>query len=330
MDGFSLLVLNTSFSEVGVSLRFFIAGLFLLLARPLNTFGQDEKPALPSPVAAECALFDEAVKIQSSFGDSSGAFQTRLLQTYNAQARLVLSLKAVAVVRAIRGPKFGPRAGKSKEIAGLIDFEQPARIHITGVIPPFGARVFELASDDREIQMLAPDRNTMKFFVGSVDALPNGSDASDIARPREFIDALRWQVGALKKTVETPSSQATQDDTLDLDLPPRAGKSIEGKLHFDPQSGAVTSLQLYDEDGELVSELQYADWRTASDTSGGSSHGCFPRRVQLIQPMADLQLDIRFLELTLNPRIPTSSFHLSPSPGIPVVHLGSAGTNKEY
>lgn len=275
-----------------------------------------------------CAVFDSVVKTQFIAGESNEAFQSHLLETYNAQARLVRSLKAVAVVHAVRGPKFGARAGKSKEIAGFIDFEQPEWLHITGVVPPLGTRVFELASDGRKVQLLAPDHNTTKFFVGALDALPNGSDADDLTHPREFIEALRWQVGSLRKTAETQFSPAAPSATLDLNLPPRDEKSVEGKLQFDPRSGAVNSLQLFGADGELLTELRYTDWRTLGDAASGSPQSCFPRRVQLIQPVAGLEMDIQFLELTLNPRILKSTFHITAPRGVPVVHLNSRGTEK--
>lgn len=101
-------------------------------------------------------------------------------------------MEAVAVIRAIRGPKFGLKAGKSREVSTFINFEQPAWLRATGVVPPTGRKAFDLASDGREFHLLAPDHDEMKFVVGQVDAQLNESDISDIdemARPREFLDA---------------------------------------------------------------------------------------------------------------------------------------------
>jgi hypothetical protein len=324
MPTFFLLVLTAARREV--SLRSLIAALVFLLALPLYVFAQ-QKSTAPVPAAGSCALFGPSTA-GSSVSDSVNSSRTRLLAIYNAQARLFHSLKASVVFAGVRGPKFGPKAGKSREIAGFIDFQQPGRIRVTGVTPPLGKTAFDLASDGREVQLLAPDHDVMKFFVGQVDALANVPEADDLPRPREFLDALRWPEGTLRKAEEKRPSPDTQDDTLDLDLPPRAGKPIEGKLHYDPRSGAVTSLELYNADGELLSELKYADWQAVGGATGGSSKACLPRRVQLIQPMEDVQLDIRFLQLTLNPRLPGSSFHLSPPPGTPIVHLDSQTKTK--
>jgi hypothetical protein len=312
-----------------LSLRFVVVAL-LLLARPLPGFGQERNPTIPLAKSASCSLFASAITSESS-GNGDG-LQARLLAIYNAQSRLVGSIKAVAIIHATRGPKFGDKAGTSHPITGFFSFEQPALLRVTGVVPPMGRRAFDLSSDGRMYHLLAPDHEMMKHYVGLVDAPPDTSEIkvpeiSDIARPREILDALRWQEGTLRKSREAP---ATGNKALEFDLPARSGNSITGKLLFDAQSGAITSLQIYDGDEELISELFYADWQPVNDSAGGSSQGCFPRRVRLVQPMEDVQLDFRFLELTLNPRIPRASFRLSPAPGTPVVRLSPAGAVKNY
>jgi hypothetical protein len=312
-----------------LSVRFVVV-LLLLLPRPLAGFAQDQIPVVRPENSATCSLFGPA-----PIGDSNlngDGFQIRLLAIYNAQARLVRSMKAVAIIHATRGPKFGDKAGTSRPITGFFSFDQPALLRVTGVVPPMGKRAFDLSSDGREYQLLAPDHDIVKRYIGLVDAPPDMSaikvpEISDIARPREILDALRWQEGSLRKL---PAASAKGNQALEFDLPPRAGKSISGKLLFDANTGAITSLQIYGADGELISELFYADWQPVTDSAASPSQGCFPRRVRLVQPMEDVQLDFRFLELTLNPRIPRAGFRLSPPPGTPVVRLSAAGADKNH
>lgn len=311
-----------------MSVRFGIV-LLLLLASSLAVSAQVQKPTIPPTKTASCSLFGAAGDA-TDFGEAGS--QARLLAIYNAQARLARSMKAVAIIHATRGAKFGDKAGTSHPITGFFNFEQPALLRVTGVVPPMGKRAFDLSSDGREFQLLAPDHEITKRYVGLVDAQPDMSEirvpeVSDIARPREILDALRWQEGTLRKTRAAP---AEGNGVLEFDLPARGGKSITGKLLFDAQTGGITSLQIYSADDKLISELFYADWQPVTDTAGGSLQGCFPRRVRLVQPMEDAQLDFRFLELTLNPRIPRASFRLSPAPGTPVVRLSPAGADKNH
>jgi hypothetical protein len=314
-----------------LSVKFAVAAL-LLLVWPQASFGQDQKPSIPPVKSASCSLFGPATVANSTFITDGPGSRDRLLAIYNAQARLVRSMKAVAIIHATRGAKFGDKAGTSHPVTGFFSYEQPALMRVTGVVPPMGRRAFDLSSDGREFHLLAPDHEIMKHYIGLVDGQPDMSEikapeVSDIARPREILDALRWQEGTLRKSREAP---AEGNQALEFDLPARAGKSITGKLLFDARTGAITSLQIYAADGELISELFYADWQPVNDTAGGSSEGCFPRRVRLVQPMEDIQLDFHFLELTLNPRIPRTSFRLSPAPGTPLVRLSPAGAIKNH
>jgi hypothetical protein len=307
-------------------MNLFFAGL-LLLPGMFAGFAQAQKPIPPPQKISSCSLFDRAVAGDS--GLDSDALQAHVLATYNNQARLVRSMNAIATIRATRGPKFGAKAGTSRPITGFFDFEQPALMRVTGVAEPMGRKVFDMASDGREFRLFAMDHETMKFFVGLVDAQPNMSEISapeisDIARPREILDALRWQEGTLRKTAPSTADSTT----VEFDLPARAGKPITGKLHFDLQSGEITSLEIYADGTDLISEISYADWQPLSDASAASSHGCFPRRVRLVQPMEDIQLDFHFLELTLNPRIPRARFRLNPAPGVSVTRLSPAGAAK--
>jgi hypothetical protein len=306
------------------------AALLLILTWPVLVSAQVQDAPTPSAKGASCSLFGVSPSRNSNFSDPD--FQARLLAIYNAQARLVRTMKAVAIIHATRGPKFGDKAGTSHPITGFFYFEQPALLRVTGVVPPMGRRAFDLSSDGREFHLLAPDHEAMKHYIGPVDARPDMSEIkvpeiSDIARPSEILDALRWQEGTLRKSRGAP---AEGNQVLEFDLPVRGGKSVTGKLLFDGKTGAIASLQIYDADGELMSELFYADWQTVNDTAGGSSAGCFPRRVRLVQPMEDIQLDFRFLELTLNPQIPRTSFRLNPAPGTPIVRLGPAGADKNH
>jgi hypothetical protein len=310
----------------------FAAVVLLMLVWPVLNFGQGQNPAVPSAKSASCSLFGSATASDSNLAGNNIALQAGLLSIYNAQARLVRSMKAVAIIRATRGPKFGDKAGISHPITGFFNFEQPALLRVTGVVPPMGRRAFDLSSDGREFHLLAPDHEMMKHYIGLVDVPPDMSEIKvpeigDMARPREILDALRWQEGTLRKSRETPEEG---NQVLEFDLPARGGKSITGKLLFDAKTGAISSLQIYDADDELISELFYADWQLVTDATGGSSEGCFPRRVRLVQPMEDVQLDFRFIELTLNPRIPRANFRLSPAPGTPVVRLSSAGAVKNH
>jgi hypothetical protein len=303
-----------------VLLKFALAGALLLVAKPVHTRAQDQAPREAAPAVAECRLFDPPTGID---GDEASLqnLRARLLASYNAQSRLVHSLKTTAQVHIIRGPKFGKSAGKSKAMGAIMDFQQPAWLRATGVAPPGGIKLFDMASDGREFRLLAPDHNKMTLFVGPAWSQPDFTAGSLNLRPQEFLDALRWGEGKLL-LAQSPSRAVEKGvETLEIDLPPRGGKNVTGKLRFDLAKGTVSSLTIYNAKGGLISDIHYADWRLMSQQAGQSDAGCFPRLVQVLHEAEDFQIDIRILEMTLNPTIDRARFRISVPRGVPTVHV---------
>jgi hypothetical protein len=303
-----------------VLLKFALAGALLLAAKPAHARAQDQPLRGAAPSVAECRLFDPLPRI---VGDETSLqnLRARLLETYNAQSRLVRSLKTTAQVHIIRGPKFGKSAGKSKMMGAIMDFQQPAWLRATGVAPPGGIKLFDMASDGREFRLLAPDHNKMTLFVGPAWSQPDFTAGSLNLRPQEFLDALRWGEGKLTPAQLPPGTAERGVETLKISLPPRGGKNVTGKLRFDLAKGTVSSLTIYNAEGALISDIHYADWRLMSQQSGQTDEGCFPRRVQVIHEAEDFQIDIRILEMTLNPPIDRATFRISAPRGVPTVHV---------
>jgi hypothetical protein len=303
-----------------VLLKVALAGVLLFVAKPAHTRAQDQPLRQATPAVTECRLFDPPLGID---GDEAALqnIRARLLASYNAQSRLVHSLKTTAQVHIIRGPKFGKSAGKSKLMGAIMDFQQPAWLRATGVAPPAGVRLFDMASDGREFRLLAPDHDRITLFVGPAWSQPDFAAGNLNLRPQEFLDALRWGEGKLTLAQVPPGAAEKGVETLEIDLPPRGGKNVTGKVRFDLAKGTVSSLTIYNSEGGLISDVHYADWRLMSQQSGQSDEGCFPRRVQVIHAAEDFQIDIRFLEMTLNPPLDRARFRISVPRGVPTVHV---------
>lgn len=301
-------------------MRLFRVGVFLLPA--LTCFGQTESARLSVPVPDSCKLFDPVVQTPVALGDKSSVeLPSRLLAIYNNQARLVRSLKTVAEVNVIRGPKFGASAGRSRTIGSFMDFEQPASLRVTGVVPLVGSKVFDMTSDGREFHLLAPDHHKLTFFVGPAEAKPDFTAGNLNLRPQEFLDALRWVEGRLTLAKEASGPNQENRGLVEIELPPRNGKSATGKLQFNLEKGTVSSLVIYDQAGEVASELHYGDWREMSKAPGETETGCFPRRLKVVHPNEDFQIEIRFFEVMLNPKIDRGRFRMTVPRGVPNVHV---------
>lgn len=258
---------------------------------------------------------------------NSGAESLRdaqLLTAYNAQADSVRSLQAYAMVREEVGSKFGLPANKrSGKLAATIQLQAPALLRITGIIP-FSDRGIDLASNGREFRLLVPEKRDARFFVGSVEAPADSPNPKENLRPQPLIDALRWPNGKLANAMEAqPADNTGRKISIQL-LTPR-GLPRTAEVEFDLRSGTVSSLSIYGPDARLLWVIRYSDWEEVANQATGTVAGCYPRRIELVQHDQDFQLDMRILNLDLNPQIPKARFLLNPPKGVPVVKLSSSG-----
>jgi hypothetical protein len=253
-----------------------------------------------------------------SFGDA------QLLTAYNAQADRVRSLQAYAMVRGEAGKNVGQPAKKQAgKLAATIQFQAPAMLRVTGVIP-FSDREIDMASNGREFRLLVPVERDMRFLVGSVDASADSPNPKENLRPQPLIDALHWPKGTSTGEMGArPPNIAGR--ILSIQLPAVKGVQRTAQIEFDLQSGTVSSLSIYAPGARLLWVIRYSDWEEVANQATGAVAGCYPRRIVLVQSQQDFQLDMRILNLDLNPQIPTAHFLLNPPKGVPVVKLSSSG-----
>jgi outer membrane lipoprotein-sorting protein len=261
---------------------------------------------------------------------TGGVEDGNLLSAYNARASLVRSLEAAVVVRGKGGTEYGPRAKDSRPSPAMIDFRAPASLRVTGEIPFSGRRSFDISSDGREFRLLVPDGKVMRFFVGPVDAAATSAKPLENLRPQPLIDALRWTPGQLGRSPELSQDENEGTRTISVDLPASQGGAAKTvRLEFDLRSGVVAELAVLDASQRVVSEIHYSDWQEIAQSGKGADPVCFPRRIVLIQPRQDLQLEIKILSLELNSPIPSSQFRVAAPRGIPVTRLSLSGAGND-
>ena len=144
-------------------------------------------------------------------------------------------------------------------------------------------------------------------------------------RPQPLIDALRWQLATARNVAHTKPVASSNFESVEVDLPPTRTGPTTAKIEFDLQSGVVASVSTYDSSGHLLSEVSYREWKPMMTYPAGTSIGCFPRRIHLLQHAGDFDLTIRVTDIALNPDISKSIFKPSPPKGIPVVQVDMSG-----
>ncbi len=245
-----------------------------------------------------------------------------LLAAYTAQASRVKSLEATVMARAKAGAEYKAQAQDSRPSPVMIEFHVPGFLRMTGVIPFSAQRTFDMSSDGRDFRLLVPDGKVMRFFAGPVDAPVTSSNPRENLRPQPVVDALHWPQGKLWVGVEKGSARQTGLREITLHLAPSTGDSGRTAIvQFDLDRGVVSQLTMNDVAGRTVTQIQYDDWQKIAQESGGIERACFPKRIIIVQPRQDLQLEMKVLSVMLNPPIPPQRFRLMPPGGISVTRL---------
>jgi hypothetical protein len=249
----------------------------------------------------------------------------KLLNTYNRQTHLIRSLHLIAMVRGKAGKEFGIGV-HTQELPAVIDFVQPNLVHVTGVVPFSGSRVFEMASDGRELRLLVPIDGKKTFLVGPIDAPAQSQNARENLRPQPLINALRWQEGKLGAGSRWQGARNSGIRELTVDLPLGLTGAHTAKIDFDLLHGQVNSVATYDSAGELISKATYSNWQEVAASPSSPSQGCLPRRIDFVEAKQNYEFTLRVSQTVLNSEIPRFHFHPSPPRGIPVLRLGSSET----
>ncbi len=197
-------------------------------------------------------------------------------------------------------------------------FRTPAWLRATGTVPFSGRRTLDLFSNGRQFWLLVPDGKSMHLFEGPVDAPSTSTNASANLRPRPLVDALHWESGSLHPVQPSPAGNGATR-TIRVDLPAElVSPARTADVEFDLKDGVVRQVAMRDASQRLVLQLSYSDWQPAEENN------CYPRHIEVEQPLDDRGLDIRIALLRLNGRIDSREFRMMAPIGAPVTHVGDA------
>ncbi len=273
-------------------------------------------PPRQDPGRSPCSLVDPR-SLQAAAVDDDA-----LLAAYNRQADAIHSMHIEALLRARAGQEY--RVGeKQREFPILLDLVRPDLVRVTGAVPAMSSRGFEMASDGKEFRLLISEDGRREFLAGPADAPPQSQNPRENLRPQPIVDALLWRSGKLLQSSESGVQKAgTRTIRADLQAT-RAGEQT-AQIGFNLQRGTVDSLTILDAAGGLVSEVKYADWAKIDSFGAEPVSGCFPRKVDFLEPSQDYEISLQILRVAYNQPIPRSAFHPSPPKGVPVIPLLSA------
>lgn len=250
------------------------------------------------------------------------ASKEQLLDRYNAFARNLQSLNAVAELKPTAGSAYSGVISEYHEVKAFVLAARPYSIRVIGQVPVVGKTVFDMASDGQNFEVSIPPKN--KFLVGPVGFDRPSDKPIENLRPQHLLDALLWP--EVRKEEDTLLEEFNDEQAryYILDVL-RGGYHLEilRKIWFDRADLQVVRLQSFGPKGALLSDVRYANWQPP-DISASSSPADYPRAVRIDRPRDEYRLEMTFSKVSLNEPNTAERFQLDPPAGAEVVHLLSA------
>jgi hypothetical protein len=275
--------------------------------------------------ATGCVLRTRPVEEQYSKAPLKESSQQGLIDTINQQADAVRSLKAMVDIDTSAGGMKKGHVTDYKEIRGYVLARKPASLHMKGLMPIVRTTAFDMVSDGHQFKVWIPTKN--RFVVGlNQMATPNTDQPMENIRPQNIYEALlirrvdpESEIAVLENGFENlhddKGHHVLQEDyELTVIQKYEKGWGLSRKIIFGRTDLKPHRQYIYDEDGKVVTDARYADYK---DYDGVS----FASRIEIFRPQEEYDITLNMLKVDINKPLTDDQFVLEQPAGAEVIHL---------
>lgn len=253
------------------------------------------------------------------------ASQTQLIDIINQQAERIHSLQAtVDIDTSVGGVKKG-HVTDYKEIRGYVLARQPAMLHMIGLLPIVRTTAFDMVSDGQQFRLWIPPKN--RFVVGNSETRERNPDQPmENLRPQDVYEALLIQpIVSPEIAVRENGEEILHDakghrvlqEDYELIVFRKKGENegvLTRKIVFSRVDLLPHRQYIYDDQGNLVTDARYADYKEHNAVN-------YPSRIEIFRPQEEYDITLNVLKLEINKPLKDEQFTLVQPPGAEVVHL---------
>lgn len=251
-----------------------------------------------------------------------------LVDALNEQAEKIQSLQATVDIDTSSGGMKRGHVTDYKEIRGYVLARKPALLHMIGLMPIVRTKAFDMVSNGQEFKLWIPPKN--RFIVGRNDVeTVNPQQPMENIRPQNIFDALlirpidpNSELAVLESSyliLHDAKGHAILQDDYELVVIRMHGNKdarLSRKIVFSRTDLKPIRQYIYDDQGKLVTDVRYADYK---DYDGVS----YPSRIEIYRPQEEYDIKLNVLKLEVNKPLKDEQFALEQPPGAEVVHLDS-------
>jgi len=252
--------------------------------------------------------------------------QQGLVESLNQEAEKIHSLQATVDIDTSSGGMKKGHVTDYKEIRGYVLARKPAMLHMIGLMPIVRTKAFDMVSNGQEFKLWIPPKN--RFVMGSNDRQTvNPEQPMENIRPQNIYDALLiqpinpdFELAVLESSYEIlhdAKGHPILQDAYELVVIRMRGDKdarLSRKILFSRIDLKPTRQYIYDDQGKLVTDARYAEYK---DYDGVS----YPSRIDIYRPQEEYDIKLNVLKLEMNKPLTDEQFALEQPPGADVVGL---------
>lgn len=258
----------------------------------------------------------------SEIRPAKDASESELLASYNHIVGEISSINAAVELAPTAGSAYSGVIEEYHQVQGFILAQKPADVRVIGQAPVLAKNIFDMVSDGRTFRIYIPSKN--QFIVGPTTLERSAEKPIENLRPQHLLDALFWpSIPAEAQTLFEEFEASPNRFYVITLLRDKGHLRLDRKLWFDRGDLSLARVDVYDENGRVMSDIQLSDWQpVAASDAASASQVNYPRHILLRRPHDDYQLDIHITKLTLNEKISADRFTLAQPANTKLTQLG--------
>jgi outer membrane lipoprotein-sorting protein len=273
-----------------------------------------------------CLFHSRKVERKVSTAPLKSATQAELTSYINDQARKIQSMQATVDIDTSVGGEQKGKVTDYKQIRGYVLARKPEMLRMIGLMPIVRNKAFDMVSNGSVFKVWVPSKN--RFVEGRNDYVsPNPEHSLENLRPQAIYEAILLQ--EIDPKTEIAVMENGYEQVLDSKRRPvmqpdyeiivvkkgdQGAHYLSRKIIFGRTDLMPHEQLIYDQKGNLQTQVQYADYK---DFDGIS----FPNKTEIQRPQEEYDITLTIVKLELNQKLADEKFALEQPAGATVVHM---------
>lgn len=251
--------------------------------------------------------------------------QTATLEQLVAKLRLwdqqIKTLNLTADLEPSLGSVQKGEIAELKDVRSFVLVRKPDDLRMIGLYPVVRSRAFDMVSDGETFKLHVPAKN--KFIVGKARLDQPSPSKLENLRPQHMLEALIVAPPAKNERAFLENDTDEVHAYYIIHTVREAGGRLllNRNIWFDRVNLRVMRQEIFDEQGDIVSDSRYSRYDTVSGVQ-------FPKEISIMRPKDEYGVKLTMEKVELNQPLGDDKFALDQPPGTELMNLSARSNSK--